>query len=131
LLDEPVELILLHDQRRSETDDLLVRVLAEHAALEQPLGELTRRPRFARDLDADEQPAAADRHDVRRFQRSEPIEKIAAELRRARRQARFDHDLERRFADGGGEGIAAEGAAVVTRPKETQDVRGREYGGDR
>src|SRR5690606_22362436 len=42
-----------------------------------------------------------------------------------------DHDLERRFADGGGEGIAAEGAAVVTRPKETQDVRGREYGGDR
>src|SRR5690606_34469750 len=35
LLDEPVELLLLHDQRRREADHLLVRVLAEHAALEQ------------------------------------------------------------------------------------------------
>src|SRR5690606_15103150 len=130
LINEPIELIFLHDQRRCETDHLLVRVLAEHAAFEQLLGEVPRRAGFARDLDADEQAAAADRDDVRRFQRLELLEQVAAELRRARRQTRLDNDLERRLADGSGQRIAAERAAVVAGTKKTQHFRGGEHGGN-
>jgi hypothetical protein len=54
LLDEPIELAALDDQRRREPDDLLVRVLGEHAELCEPLTESTRRAGGRADLDADE-----------------------------------------------------------------------------
>src|SRR5690606_15851355 len=97
LLNEPVELLLLHDQRRCEANDLLMRVFAQNAALEQLLGELPRRAGVARDLDTNQKTASPDRSHVLGVDRHQSLHQIGTELLGAAREPRIDCDLERRF----------------------------------
>ena len=92
---------------------MLVRVFREHAALGEPLAEGARGACGRRDLDADEQAAAANLGDARRAERAQLAEQVLALLGRALGEALVHEDAQRRAADGGRERVAAERAAVV------------------
>src|SRR5688572_18038541 len=113
LLDEPIELGALDGERRRQADHLRVRVFREHTALEKPLAERARRAGCSGDLDADEQAAAADFLYARHAQRAQLLVEILAPCCRSLGEPLVDEHAQRRAADGGGERIAAERAAVI------------------
>ena len=83
----------------------------------EPLAVRARGAGGGRDLDADEQAAAANLGDARRAQRAQLLEQVLALRGRALGEPLVDEHAQRRAADGRGERIAAERAAVVAGPE--------------
>src|SRR5216683_2799863 len=122
----PEEIVLLDDEGRCEADDVVVRLLAEDALLHERFADGARR---GVQLDGDPEAAATDFADVRADNLSEAVEEESAEFGGAFGEALFDEDLEGGAGDGAGHGVAAEGAAVVARAQDAEDLaRGEDCG---
>src|SRR6185436_8541473 len=117
--------------RRGEANDLLVRVLREHAALDEALAVLACRPRGGGNLDAHQQAAAANLGDAWRVDLAQLSEQVLAVRGRALGQLFVDEHAQSRDADGGCERIAAERAAVVAGLEQLHDLAAREHGRER
>src|SRR5215470_7951360 len=112
----PVDFLAFDDQRGSDADDAVVRLLAKDALL---LECFTIRPRIGVELDGDPQSAAADFADDWAVQGAKVRQEIGAEFGGALHKFLFQQDAQRGARQGGRQRVAAEGAAVISRLKNT------------
>src|SRR5688500_10637081 len=84
----PIDLLAGDDQRRRDSDDVVVGLLAQQALAPQRLAEAPRPAGRRLELDADPQPLAAHFFDVGRSDGAEALEEVGAQARRV-----VDHAL--------------------------------------
>ncbi len=118
----PIDILFAYDQRRRKTNNGLVRFFAEDTSFAQGL---TIRPCGDGQFHANEQAFAAYFFDYITLDACQPALEVGAKFGRALRELFIDQDIQSGPADGCAQGIAAKGAAVVTRAEEAQDCRGR------
>ena len=123
LVDGPVEIGRVDDDRRGQTDGRTVRVLREQAALHEQLADVA--PGAERGVDVDSRPesCAADGDDAAPEQTLETgVEAHPEQAGAFLRFAGGEHP-DHRAADGRGQRVAAEGRAVLARSEDAEDVR--------
>src|SRR3972149_3760890 len=119
----PVNFVARDDERRREPDDTVVRFLAEQSRVLQGLAIGTGRNG---QLEADPEPAAADVLDDRAPERAEPGQEVRAKFGGSFDELLVNEHLERRACHRAGQGVAAERAAVIAGPEDTQHLTPRQ-----
>jgi hypothetical protein len=128
LVEGPGEVGLLNDEGRSQANNGVVGLFAEQAAVFEGLAE-----RAGRAIEFDGQPEAfaADGLDVRALDLLQAGEGVVAEGGGPGTEVFINDDFECSAGDGAGEGVAAEGAAVITGVEDAQDGAAAKDGGYR
>ncbi len=111
-IERPVEILRRNHQRGRQPHHRLVRLLRQHALVEQPLAGFACARDLGIDLGADPEATSAHLAGEAYRHRDEPLLHIGAELGRAFDELLLLDDGQRFMADCGGECVAAEGRAV-------------------
>ena len=126
-----VDIVHGDDQRRREPDHVLVRLLAQHASLHEPLAVLAGTTGLVHQLHADEQALAAHLvHQRRLHVREEPPEVLAQGAGPVHQVVFLEH-TQGLTPHSCGQRVAAERGAVVAGPEHAHDVTAGQSRGHR
>ncbi len=116
----PVDLSFGDYERRGETEYVVVRFLAQDAALHQPLAEAPGTLCIGVKFHSDHQPDPADLFHIRALDPAEALQEILSRACRILDNALVPQDSQSSPGNGAGERIAAECASVVAGVKHPQ-----------